>query len=72
MQGQQPLPSTQNECAPFHFTAYGHILLPQESFDPIIDVTTKQDLLPKMIQAQPLGDFDFQGMFSVLLKHRCE
>ena len=23
-----------------------------------------------MIQAQPLGDFDFQGMFSVLLKHR--
>ena len=74
MYGQQPLPSTPQlfltllRCiiadAPFHPT--------QESFDPIIDVTTKQDLLPKMIQAQPLGDFDFQGMFSVLLKHRCE
>ncbi|KAG1656826.1 hypothetical protein FOA52_008460 [Chlamydomonas sp. UWO 241] len=42
----------------------------QESFDPIIDVTSQQDLLPKMIHASTVGEFDFQGMFSILLKHK--
>ncbi len=42
----------------------------QESFDPIIDVTTQEDLLQRMVYAQPLGEFDFQGMFTILLRHR--
>ncbi len=42
----------------------------QESFDPIIDMTTRKDLLPKMIYAESLGEFDFQGMYSILLKHK--
>ncbi len=46
------------------------LLMVQESFDPIIDVTTRQDLLPKMIYAQSLGEFDFQGIYSILLKHK--
>ncbi|GAX73964.1 hypothetical protein CEUSTIGMA_g1414.t1 [Chlamydomonas eustigma] len=42
----------------------------QESFDPIIDVTTQEDLLYRMVYAQPLGEFDFQGMLAILLKHK--
>eukprot|EP00798_Chlamydomonas_sp_ICE-L_P014358 gene14358-20355_t len=40
-----------------------------ESFDPIIDVSG-QDLLPKMVEAGVLGDWHFEGMFTILLKHR--
>jgi hypothetical protein len=48
-----------------------HILdLLQESFDPILDVTTQEDLLYRMVYAQPLGEFDFQGMLAILLKHK--
>ena len=43
----------------------------QESFDPIIDVPSGLDLLPKMVYAETVGDWDFQGVYSVLLRHRC-
>lgn len=42
----------------------------QESFDPIIDLTTGRDLLPVMVYAQELGAWDYTGMYSVLLKHQ--
>lgn len=52
-------------------TLYRCGTLPQESFDPIRDGPTKEDLLPKMVFATQHGEFDFQGMYSVLLRHRC-
>lgn len=42
----------------------------QESFDPIIDLSTGRDLLPVMVYAQELGAWDYTGMYSVLLKHQ--
>ena len=42
----------------------------QESFDPIIDVATGQDLVPAMVYAQALGDWDFTGMFTLILYHQ--
>eukprot|EP00798_Chlamydomonas_sp_ICE-L_P021733 gene21732-28755_t len=42
----------------------------QESFVPIIDSSTNEDLLPKMVDASATGDWHFEGMFSLLLKHR--
>ena len=41
----------------------------QESFDPIIDLTSGRDLLPDMVYSQELGSWDYTGMYSVLLKH---
>lgn len=42
----------------------------QESFDPILDVVTGQDLLPRMVYAETLGDWDFQGMHTLVLRHK--
>ena len=42
----------------------------QESFDPIIDLSTGQDLLPVMVFAQELGAWDYTGMYTILLKHQ--
>ena len=39
----------------------------QESFDPIIDIGTGQDLVQAMVYAQALGDWDFTGMFTLIL-----
>lgn len=43
----------------------------QESFDPIIDTGSGSDLLPAMVNAETAGDYDFQGMYSILLRYRC-
>jgi hypothetical protein len=42
----------------------------QESFDPIIEQTSGEDLLPAMVFADRAGDYDFQGMFAVLLRYK--
>ena len=42
----------------------------QESFDPIIDLSTGQDLLPVMVFALELGAWDYTGMYTILLKHQ--
>lgn len=42
----------------------------QESFDPIIDNGTGEDLLPRMVHAESAGDYDFQGMYAILLRYR--
>ncbi len=41
-----------------------------ESFDPIIDLVTGQDLLPVMVYAQELGAWDYTGMYSAVLQHQ--
>lgn len=41
----------------------------QESFTPIIDVGTGQDLVPAMVHAEAVGDWDFTGMFTLILYH---
>ncbi len=41
-----------------------------ESFDPIIDLTTGQDLLPVMVYAQELGAWDYTGVYSAVLQHQ--
>lgn len=47
-----------------------HVAHVQESFDPIIDVGTGQDLVPAMVYAQALGDWDFTGMLTLILYHQ--
>ncbi|GIM10423.1 hypothetical protein Vretimale_13980 [Volvox reticuliferus] len=42
----------------------------QESFDPIIDNGSGEDLLPRMVHAESAGDYDFQGMYAILLRYR--
>lgn len=42
----------------------------QESFDPIMDLSTNTDLLPLMINAEQYGDWDYRGVHTILLKHR--
>lgn len=42
----------------------------QESFDPILDVPTQQDLLPAMVQAGQVGEWDFQGMHTIILRYK--
>ncbi|KAK9814033.1 hypothetical protein WJX73_009674 [Symbiochloris irregularis] len=44
----------------------------QESFTPIIDVGTGQDLVPAMVHAEAVGDWDFTGMFTLILYHNEE
>ena len=43
----------------------------QESFDPIQDIVSGQDLLPCMVMAETLGEWDFQGMHIIMLRQRC-
>ncbi|MEW5305992.1 MAG: hypothetical protein WDW36_008498 [Sanguina aurantia] len=42
----------------------------QDSFDPIICAVSGQDLLPKMVQATTIGEWDFTNMYTALLHHR--
>ena len=41
----------------------------QESFDPIMDLASNTDLLPLMISAKQVGDWDYSGMYTLLLKY---
>ena len=41
----------------------------QESFDPIMDLASDTDLLPLMISARQVGDWDYSGMYTLLLKY---
>ena len=41
----------------------------QESFDPIMDLASNTDLLPLMISARQVGDWDYSGMYTLLLKY---
>ena len=43
----------------------------QESFDPIMDLASNTDLLPLMISARQAGEWDYSGMYTLLLKY-CE
>lgn len=43
----------------------------QESFDPIMDLASNTDLLPLMISASQAGEWDYSGMYTLLLKY-CE
>ncbi|KAK9810346.1 hypothetical protein WJX72_009121 [[Myrmecia] bisecta] len=42
----------------------------QESFDPIIDIISGQDLLNVMVYAQELGEWDYTGMYTAVLRHK--
>ena len=42
----------------------------QESFDPIIDKATEENLLLLMSKAEVKGDYDFSGMYTALLTHQ--
>lgn len=39
----------------------------QESFEPICDLSTGEDLVPKMVHSEGSRDHDFQGMYTVML-----
>lgn len=41
----------------------------QESFDPIMDLSTNTDLLPLMINAEQHGEWDYRGVHTLLLKY---
>ena len=41
-----------------------------EAFDPILDAGTGLDLTTAMVSASQLGDWDYTGMFTALLKHK--
>ena len=42
----------------------------QESFDPIIDGVSGQDLLHGMVFARKQGEWDHTGMFTAVLRHK--
>lgn len=42
----------------------------QESFDPIIDKATKENLLLLMTKAEVKGEYDYRGMYTALLTHQ--
>ena len=42
----------------------------QESFDPIIDEATKENLLLLMTNAEVKGEHDYTGMYTALLTHQ--
>ena len=42
----------------------------QESFDPIIDKATEENLLLLMTKAEVKGEYDFSGMYTALLTHQ--
>jgi hypothetical protein len=39
----------------------------QESFEPICDLSTGEDLVPQMVHSEGVKDHDFQGMHTVML-----
>lgn len=41
-----------------------------ESFDPIVELTTGADLMMAMVYAQELGDWDYSGMYTAVLKFK--
>ena len=41
-----------------------------ESFDPIVELTTGADLMVAMVYAQELGDWDYSGMYTAVLKFK--
>lgn len=41
----------------------------QESFDPIMDLSSNTDLLPLMINAEQHGEWDYRGVHTLLLKY---
>lgn len=41
-----------------------------ESFDPIVELTTGADLMIAMVYAQELGDWDYSGMYTAVLKFK--
>lgn len=41
-----------------------------ESFDPILDLVTGADLMMAMVYAQELGDWDYTGMYTAILRRR--
>ncbi len=41
-----------------------------ESFDPVLDLATGEDLLPHMVRSAVVGDWDYTGIFSLLLRHK--
>ena len=41
-----------------------------ESFDPIVELTTGADLMMAMVYAQELGDWDYTGMYTAILRHK--
>ena len=41
-----------------------------ESFDPIMELTTGADLMMAMVYAQELGDWDYSGMYTAVLKFK--
>ena len=41
-----------------------------ESFDPIVELTTGADLMMAMVYAQELGDWDYSGMYTSVLKFK--
>jgi hypothetical protein len=42
----------------------------QESFNPIIDQGSGQDLMAAMVYAESLGEFDYRGFFTALLYYQ--
>lgn len=42
----------------------------QESFDPIMDLSTNTDLLPLMIYARQYGEWDYKNCHVMLLRHK--
>jgi len=42
----------------------------EESFDPIVDLSTNTDLLPLMINAEQYSDWDYRGVHTIVLKYR--
>ena len=42
----------------------------QESFDPIVDLSTGTDLLPLMLYAHQYGDWDYRGVYTLLLRYK--
>lgn len=42
----------------------------QESFDPIMDLASNKDLLPLMLYAQQYKDWDYRGMYTLLLRYK--
>ena len=42
----------------------------QESFDPIIDAVSGQDLLPGMVYRLQQGDWEHSGFFAIILRQK--
>ena len=44
----------------------------QESFDPIIDQVSRQDLVRGMVYSEQQGEWDHTGMFTAILRHKVD